>query len=215
MNNKEQTVSTTFLPWKQKIGKQSFGRRVFVKRIFLAGLFMQIPLKKAFQSEGITASIPYKTNPHILNENQRSIVHIVQQHLFPNDGDSPDADQINATEYLIWVLSDPRKDPADIKYIIDGIGWVEETADEEYGKAFLELEEIEMRTVMAFIAEEGWGTSWLSIILGYIFEALVTDPLYGGNTDEAGWKWLSYFPGYPRPKEDLLYGNILKTVNEQ
>ena len=141
------------------------------------------------------------------------IVRDVQNLLFPNDGNGPGAKQINSDEYLLWVLSDPRKDPADTKYIIDGIGWVAETAEEEYDKSFAELSAAEKESLVTFMAGKDWGSSWLSIILTYIFEALIADPQYGGNTNESGWEWLNHYPGNPRPTEKLLYGNILNTVN--
>lgn len=199
----------------QRAGEELQGnkinRRSFTKSLLAAGLITQIPLFTSFKA--FPSSIPYKTKTDLLSSEQMEIVREVQQFLFPNDGNGPGAVQLKADEYLIWVLSDPRKDPADTKYIIDGIGWVAETADEEYEKPFKQLNATEKEDLLAFIAKEAWGSSWLSIILTYIFEALIADPQYGGNTNESGWKWLNHYPGNPRPTETLLYGNILKTVN--
>jgi gluconate 2-dehydrogenase gamma chain len=77
------------------------------------------------------------------------------------------------------------------------------------------LNTTEKEALITFIAKEAWGSSWLSIILTYIFEALIADPQYGGNVNESGWKWLNHYPGNPRPAKKLLYGNILNTVNTQ
>ena len=48
-------------------------------------------------------------------------------------------------------------------------------------------------------------------VLSYILEALATDPIYGGNTNEIGWDWLEHQPGMPRPsttnKHPLYYQN--------
>jgi len=194
-------------------GGNKMQRRIFVKSLLAAGLLTQLPTFAAFKNT--PALSPYKTKTDLLNSEQMEIVREVQQQLFPSDGNGPGAHQLNADEYLLWVLSDPKKDPADTKYIIDGIGWVEETADEEYGKAFKQLNTSEKEELVAFIAKEAWGSSWLSIILTYIFEALIADPQYGGNIDEAGWKWLNHYPGNPRPTNELLYGNILKTVSRK
>lgn len=194
-------------------GGNKIQRRIFVKSILAAGLLTQLPTFAAFKSSPVSS--PYKTKADLLNNEQMEIVRDVQQQLFPNDGNGPGASKLNADDYLLWVLSDPRKDPADTKYIIDGIGWVEETADEEYGKAFTELNAEEKKALLAFIAKEAWGASWLSIILTYIFETLIADPQYGGNVNEDGWKWLNHYPGNPRPTNELLYGNILKTVSRK
>jgi len=42
-------------------------------------------------------------------------------------------------------------------------------------------------------------------VLGYIFEALLVDPVYGGNPNGIGWKWLEHQPGLPRPTADKRY----------
>lgn len=188
-------------------------RRVFVKSILAAGLLTQIPTFAALKTT--PQSSTYKTKTDLLNAEQAEIVRDVQELLFPNDSNGPGATELNADKYLLWVLSDPKKDPADTKYIIDGIGWVAETADEEYHKTFTELSETEKESLIALIAGEAWGASWLSIILTYIFETLIADPQYGGNTNESGWKWLNHYPGNPRPTEELLYGNILEQVNRK
>ena len=213
MNERNQQSNTRLLPAKLKHQSNKIQRRIFVKSLLAVGLVTQIPTVAAFKSS--PAASPYKTKTDLLSSKQMQIVREVQQQLFPNDGNGPGAAQLNAGNYLLWVLSDPQKDPADTKYIIDGIGWVNETSNEEYGKAFEELNTEEKESLVAFIAKEAWGSSWLSIILTYIFEALIADPQYGGNVNESGWKWLNHYPGNPRPTEKLLYGNILKTVKTQ
>ena len=103
-------------------------------------------------------------------------------------------------------------DPEEIEYIIDGIGWVDETAEENFSKRYTQLSQREKEELIADISNESWGSSWLSVILTFIFEALLSDPQYGGNPDKIGWDWLKYYPGYPRPTEPLLYPEILTTV---
>ncbi|MCF6170345.1 MAG: gluconate 2-dehydrogenase subunit 3 family protein [Bacteroidales bacterium] len=211
MKQKNKIPGTAGLPVKIKLYSPKMQRRVFVKSLFACGLLTQIPFLPALK--GSPYSNPYKTKTGLLNNEQMEIIREVQQQLFPADGNGPGAAELNADKYLLWVLSDPRKDPADTKYIIDGIGWVAETADEEFEKAFKQLSAAEKETLVAFIAKQAWGASWMSIILTYVFEALIADPQYGGNVDGEGWKWLGHFPGYPRPTADILYGNILKAVN--
>jgi gluconate 2-dehydrogenase gamma chain len=48
----------------------------------------------------------------------------------------------------------------------------------------------------------------LSLLLYYIFEALLSDPVYGGNPGGIGWQWLEHQPGFPRPPADKIYGNL-------
>jgi gluconate 2-dehydrogenase gamma chain len=152
--------------------------------------------------------------PGKLSDNQLDVMSSVQQILFPDDGNGPGADDIHALEYLIWVLSDPNKDPEEIEYIVNGIGWVEETAIEDNGKNYLKLTPTEREQLIGKISRESWGESWLSVVLSFIIEALLCDPQYGGNPDVIGWEWLSHNPGQPRPKEDLLYPDIITNIRK-
>ncbi len=53
-----------------------------------------------------------------------------------------------------------------------------------------------------------WGRNWLSLLLYYIFEALLADPVYGCNPNGIGWKWLEHQPGFPRPPADKIYTRL-------
>jgi len=33
---------------------------------------------------------------------------------------------------------------------------------------------------------------------------MLGDPIYGGNNKEAGWRWLAFSGGEPRPKKAFL-----------
>ena len=50
-------------------------------------------------------------------------------------------------------------------------------------------------------------------MLLYIFEALLSDPVYGANVNEAGWNWLGYAAGLPRP--DTIYSDQLTMIKKQ
>lgn len=155
-----------------------------------------------------------KTSKSILSNYQLLIVNSVQEILFPDDENGPGAADINASDYLIWVLSDTEKDPDEVQYIINGIGWVDETAEEEYSKKYFDLSQNEREHLIAIISKEAWGESWLSVILTFIFEALLCDPQYGGNPESIGWKWLEHNPGQPRPKGELLYPEVLNIIRK-
>ena len=194
-----------YIPDKFKnIESWQLSRKKFIGGIFMGGLLASLP----------TVSMLGKSinTTKILSQNQFSIVASVQKILFPSDGNGPGAYDVMADKYLLWVLSDVRMDPEEKEYIIDGIGWVDETAEENFSKSYTQLSQSEKEELIADISNESWGSSWLSVMLTFIFEALLSDPQYGGNTEEIGWKWLHHNPGYPRPTEALLYPEILKTV---
>ena len=132
----------------------------------------------------------------------------VQNHLFPTSKNSPGASEIHAAQYYTWVLMDTEKDPDSLEQLRDGIRWTKETADETYAKKFFDLDFDEKEKVIQIMANEGWGEGWLSATLTLIFEALLSDPIYGSNTDEEGWKWLEHASGNPRADKSQMYNPV-------
>lgn len=191
---------------QQNTARWNISRRGFILSASLGAAATQIPLGKSFAQS--------VTQKSILSEKQQAIVSSVQEILFPKDENGPGATEIHALEYLNWVLSDPEKDQEEVDYLIKGIGWVDETAEEETGKEYQDLTQSEREQLIEKISQESWGESWLSVNLSIIFEALLSDPQYGGNPDEKGWKWLSHNPGQPRPTKDILYPIILNYKNK-
>lgn len=183
-------------------------RKQFLGSVIAGGLISQLPFSNVIAQTKATSKI------NLLNNEQLEIIRSVQEILFPSDGNGPGASDINATDYLVWVLSDSNKDADEIKYIINGIGWIDETAEEQYSKKYFDLNQTEKEDLVKLVSKESWGESWLSVILSFIFEALLSDPQYGGNPKSIGWNWLDHYPGQPRPTENLLYPEILKTIRK-
>jgi hypothetical protein len=183
----------------------NLSRKAFIRSTMAAGLALNFPLHRGIS--GVVAD-----DDKVLKKDQRLIMQNVQDILFPDDGNGPGAKDIHALEYLEWVLSDKEKDPDEIKYIINGIDWLNETAEEAYSQEFQELSRTQQEEIIAKISVERWGESWLSVILTFIFEALLCDPQYPANPDGIGWAWLNHDPGQPRPKEELLFPQVLNTL---
>jgi gluconate 2-dehydrogenase gamma chain len=184
-------------------------RRKFVKTLSLTAALSQIAVMSSCVQEKPEV---YKANTY-LTALEAEIIQKIQAVLFPNDGNGPSVIDINAYAHLLWVLSDKRKEQESIDYIINGIGWTEDASQENYGRTFSDLTDVEIEELVAFMAEKNWGASWLSIIITLIFEALSMDPIYGVNTNEVGWKWLEHHHGNPRPNKGNSYTNIFKTIN--
>lgn len=186
--------------------KWQLSRKNFIAGIIMGGIAVNLS-SMALMGNSVNAADK-------LSPDQLSLIESVQKILLPSDGNGPGAYDVMADKYLQWVLSDVRMDPEEIEYIINGADWVEETAMENFSKSYLKLAQSDKEKLISQIAEEPWGRSWLSVILTFIFEALLSDPQYGGNPDNIGWDWLQHNPGYPRPTELLLYPHILKTVSK-
>jgi len=180
------------------LNKNRFGRRAFLlgggAAAATAAALLGLPpaLRKAMTRE---------TSFVLFSARQGQTVIAVQEHLFPHLPDSPGAVDINALAYLEQAITAPGIDP-DTRNVMDAC---RERFDILFDEASFEQRE----PLLRYLADETrWGRAWLSLLMYYILEALLSDPVYGGNPDEIGWRWLDHQPGFPRPPADRIYGKL-------
>ncbi|MBU0484962.1 MAG: gluconate 2-dehydrogenase subunit 3 family protein [Proteobacteria bacterium] len=177
-------------------------RRQFIQRlthlsVFAAGLPVIIKTKSVRAAD---------CSPDLIKTNEpwQTII-AVQNHLFPAGPKSPGAIEIKAAEYLQIILAAPDMDPEECQFIINGPQRINALATEMYQKKFIALEDGAREKVLRRIEKNMAGRNWLISILSYLFEALLSDPVYGGNPAGIGWQWLNHQPGYPRPPQNKKY----------
>lgn len=178
-------------------------RRRFVKNMAIFTTLYLLPLsacKRLFHSD---ESRPGK---YVLSNKEKEILAAVQEHLFPDDGEGPGAQKINALHHYRFVLSDKYLDDWVRKVLLSGMKWVNNTAQEFYKKDFTSLNTAEKEHVLRDLETYKNGEKWLSMVLEYIFEALLGSTAYSINPEGVGWKWLEYMPGYPQPGPNQIYG---------
>ncbi len=132
----------------------------------------------------------------------------VQEHLFPHAEDSPGAKDLQATLYLKRELADPRVSRKEADFIVKGVEWLNDMAMKTQSARFVDLDYKKREAVLRQIEKSKEGQRWISLVIYYVIEALLTDPIYGGNLDGSGWKWLSHHAGFPRPTEDKIYSKL-------
>ena len=146
------------------------------------------------------------TNRFSFDSHQKNSIKNVQIILFPNDGDGPSADDINALEYLEWALTDSDNEAdGDGEFIQKGVGWLDLLSEQTKGSQFIKLDINQQNDVLTNISQSSAGENWLSLLIYYLLEALLLDPVYGGNPDQIGWKWLQHQPGFPLPNNQTNY----------
>lgn len=177
-------------------------RRKFLKQLGYIGIASQIGFIYACNDQK-TIVLPLDFNP--LSEKEAKILAYVLEILFPDDGNGPSVQQLNSLEYILWNLKDENRDKDSNNYILKGIMWIEETAEEEKQQSFLALKDNEKEAIIDFVSKTSWGEDWLSSILTLIFESLLYDPIYHINKEQAGWNWLNHQAGIPRPSEKTKY----------
>ena len=179
-------------------------RRHFLSRTGGLMLVSTAPILMATENPPPSPSPPFiknsiKTVSTGLNRRQWKTISSVQVHLFPAGKNTPSAKDINAQAFLHAALADPDRADADRDFIKQGVLDLQEICWKNHQKTFMQLNDLEKEQSLRQLEKTRRGRTWLTNLLGYIFEALLTDPVYGGNPDEIGWKWLEHQAGFPRP----------------
>ncbi len=182
----------------------SASRRQFMKLLLTAAA--SYPLSALAEKRQLTGTQAAET----LAEPWLTIA-AVQQHLFPADETSPGAEDINALNYLQTMIQAPDIEQEERDFIINGEKWLNGIAQKIHARKFIELDEAQKEAVLRQIEKSRAGENWLSTQLGYLIEALLSDPVYGGNPNGIGWNWLKHQPGYPTPSIEKMYYKLGKT----
>jgi len=146
------------------------------------------------------------TDRFSFDSHQQASIKAVQIQLFPEDGDGPSANDINGLDYLEWALTDlDNQEDGDGDFIQKGVGWLDSLSEQTKGSQFIKLSLEQQNEVLQKISQSSAGENWLSLLIYYLLEALLLDPIYGGNPDQIGWQWLQHQPGFPRPNDQTNY----------
>jgi hypothetical protein len=124
----------------------------------------------------------------------------VQAHMFPPNSNLPSASAMNATFFLSEAISHQCFDRDTRAFILEGAQELQTRIDGDFTALTFEQKEQALRAY----EETGYGSSWLSQIMRLTMEAIFSDPIYGGNTDELGWKTLQSYGGFPRPTQKYI-----------
>lgn len=136
----------------------------------------------------------------------------VQEHLFPEEKDSPGASDIRALAYLQNMMEAHDVEDTKRNSIKNGSKWLNDFSNQTHNKTFIELDEAHREDVLRKIENSRAGRRWLSLLMTYLIEALLSDPVYGGNKNGIGWQWLEHQPGFPTPSIDKMYFKLGQPV---
>ncbi len=134
----------------------------------------------------------------------------VQEHLFPADDSSPGARDISALRYLRNMQESPGGDADEKHFIIQGVSWLNDLSVKKHQKVFRQLSTENRESVLRTIEGSKAGNRWLSLVMTNLIEALLSDPVYGGNQQARGWKWLEHKPGFPTPTVEKVYFELTR-----
>jgi hypothetical protein len=93
----------------------------------------------------------------------------------------------------------------EIEFIYNGVGWLNGFSNSQLKQNFVALTFDEKEKTLRAISQSNAGGNWLSNLVSYIFEAMLTPPSYGGNPNGIGWQWLDHQAGFPLPPTGKRY----------
>ena len=157
-------------------------RRIFIASTILAGTGLIL--------------LPQHQKTHVKLELFKTL-EAVQEVLFPKGLKAPSASEFGATAYLANVSSHSSFLESDLKFLKRGAGELMDTYND-----FLTLSPKEQdKKLREFVKSSRLGENWVAFVLYFTIEGLLADPIYGGNRDESGWRWLGHHAGEPRPQK--------------
>jgi len=129
-----------------------------------------------------------------------ALIKAVQEHMFPQQSKIPSARYTKAITFLSQTIVHKSYDKDIRMFVLDG---AKELNKREGGK-FISMSRDQKEKALRAYEETNYGSSWLSRIMTLTMEAMFSDPIYGSNVNEAGWKALNAFGGQPRPQARYL-----------
>ncbi len=186
-------------------------RRTFMERLALLGALAAACPRLALARWRFEAGKPGAVPDWLKADPWRTLAE-VQEHLLPPAQDAPGASDIHAVVYLHNTLENPDADGDDREFIVNGVGWLNDLAQKRHRQPFIKLDTAQREALLRQIEQSRAGNNWLSLLLSYLLEALLADPVYGGNPNGIGWKWLAHQPGFPTPPADKTWYRLAAPV---
>jgi gluconate 2-dehydrogenase alpha chain len=121
------------------------------------------------------------------------------EQLFPADENGPGASSIRVIQYLDRALSGPYAQHLEAYRL--GIDALDAESRDRFGKPFVRVESVQQQELIAAL-EQGLaasfraieGSTFFELARAHLQEGLFADPIYGGNRNKAGWRFLGH-PG--------------------
>ena len=115
--------------------------------------------------------------------------------MFPKGSQIPSAVSMNVTQFLFETIIHKSYDKDIRVFVLEGAEELINREDEQ----FTSMNAKEKEKVLREYEETNYGSNWLSRIMTITMEGLFSDPIYGSNIKESGWKALGSYGGMPRP----------------
>jgi len=178
-------------------------RRSFLKSAAGVGTIAAMPSFSISAKQQVQLATLVKTDPWLTLD-------ATLNQLLPSSATGPSAKEIQATAYLHQIMTVQPTEQDEKDFILKGVGWLNGYANSEKSANFASLTFAEREQLLRGISRSTAGQNWLNTLLGYIFQAMLAPPSYGGNPNGIGYQWLEHQAGFPLPKEGQRYFELPK-----
>jgi gluconate 2-dehydrogenase alpha chain len=120
--------------------------------------------------------------------------------LFPADTHSPGAVEIGVVTYLDRALAGPDRDKKEVYRV--GLATLDRVARARYGRPFADCAAPDQDRLLVGLEEGSLPDfqvlaprAFFNLLRAHLQEGLFADPVYGGNRDKQGWRFLGH-PGF-------------------
>lgn len=126
-------------------------------------------------------------------------IEAVYETLFPKTATMPSAKEFGAIEYLQKNIGHITFDKDDRDFILQGA--------RDFKKAYPNFLHVKEKIkILKELQTNNYGNSWLDTLIYYGIEAMMSEPIYGGNKKRIGWKSVGHIGGEPVPKRRYIKG---------
>lgn len=151
---------------------------------------------------GLSVSMPTEALSQERKKSERvlPVLAAVQEHMFPEGSSLPSAKEMKMNSFLVDTIFHSSYDRDIRAFVINGAG----TLDKRTKGGFVQMDNAKKEKALREYEKSSYGKNWLARIMTLSMEALFSDPLYGSNINEAGWKAVDAYGGVPRPKQRYI-----------
>lgn len=146
----------------------------------------------------------------------------VLEHLLPESNSGPGAKSVQALQYLHNVVTQQPIDEQEKEFIRKGVSWLNGYSQSEHKQDFIGLNSEIKESTLRAISRSQAGHNWINTLINYLYEAMLSPPVYGGNPNGIGWQWLEHQAGFPLPNKGTRYYELpgsykisVKNINER
>lgn len=182
---------------EKNVKAKTLSRRTFLKSSVGVSAMVALPVFSLTAKDQERLAQLTQTDPWLTLD--VTLMHLLPESISPMLH-GPSAKDINALAYLHQVMTVQPTSADEKAFILKGVGWLNGFAQSAQGKPFVQLSFDEKESVLRGISKSRAGENWLTTLLAYLVEAMLSPPAYGGNPNGIGWQWLKHQAGFPLPE---------------